>query len=288
MCRPGWCLVSSMNGCSGGCGSWWVLTLGGSAFSRAALAKVFSLVFFLSPPYCVLRHINSLSLSSPWQLAFLGAMVLWDSVRRGSDACLGLSDGGSFSHHLQKQALGSAVQPEWGRTRTTWAKVWDNSSETENYVIDFLVLLLLQPSCVVMDISVGKWWESKWSWLSWFSSHREIYMLLREWVSCSAMFEFSLGLGYCWGYRMAFLDAFVQFFPVEIGHRNFKLYLVQRSLSSRLTMAHLKCSVIPWHGLRELGPCWPSYLTVCVQLISLLCSDAREARNWLCSLSQPV
>ena len=138
-CRPGWFLTSSMSGSSGGCGSWWVLTSGESAFSPAPLVKVFSLVFFLSPPYCVLRHIDSLSLSSPWQLAFLGAMVLWGSVQRGSDACLGLSDGGSFSHHLQKRRLwGQQSSLSEAGTRTTWAKVRDNSSETENYVIDFL------------------------------------------------------------------------------------------------------------------------------------------------------
>lgn len=42
-------------------------------------------------------------------------------------------------HHLWKQALGSAVQPEQGRARTTWTKVLDNSSEAENDVVDFFI-----------------------------------------------------------------------------------------------------------------------------------------------------
>lgn len=62
--------------------------------------------FFLTPPFCsVLRHTDAPSLCCPWWFAFLAAMVQGESMQKDSDACQVL-------HHLGKQALGPAVQPD--------------------------------------------------------------------------------------------------------------------------------------------------------------------------------
>lgn len=49
--------------------------------------------------------------------------------------------------------------PKGGRTRTTWSRAGDNSSEIDNYLIDFLYFRCCYTFaaflCVVMDISVG-------------------------------------------------------------------------------------------------------------------------------------
>lgn len=70
-------------------------------------------------------------------------------------------------------------------------------------------------------------------------------------------------------------DEFVHFFPVYIETLNFISSIDCTVLGSPRP---LQVQYHPWHGLREFGLCQHSCLTICVQLVSLLCNMVERLR----------